>query len=157
MEFRRISYANKIPIDKILHFSILFRKGKDLFQTHENFTKFKRDTLYPMLKDIGILGGVVFLHIWSNICKMCGEKEYFCRCNEEERVFEIISFISSSYSIRDNSIPGINFMIILCCIKNDIYKSITLKLFNTTKEFKMLKMIKHTHNTNAIARYLCFL
>ena len=88
MEFRRIFYASKIPIDKILHFTILFRKGKELFQTHADFSKFKRNTLYPMLKDMGVIGGVVFLHIWSNICKMCGEKEYFCRCNEEERIFE---------------------------------------------------------------------
>ena len=88
MEFRRICYANKISIDKILHFSILFRKGKELIKTHDDFNKFKRNTLYPMLKEIGIIGGVIFLHIWSNICTDCGEKEYFCRCNEEERVLE---------------------------------------------------------------------
>ena len=88
MEFRRICYANKIAIDKILHFSILLRKGKDLFQTHADFSKFKRNRLYPMLKAMGVIGGVMFLHIWSNICKMCGEKEYYCRCNEEVRIFE---------------------------------------------------------------------
>jgi len=87
-EFRRICYANKIPIDKILHFSILFRKGKELFHTHVDFSKYKRKVLYPMLKAMGVLGGVMFLHIWTNICKMCGEKEYFCRCKEEKRVFE---------------------------------------------------------------------
>ncbi len=88
MEFRRICYANKISIDKILHFSLLFRKGKDLFQTHDDFSIYKKKVLYPMLKAMGVIGGVMFLHIWSNVCKLCGEKEYYCRCSEEERVFE---------------------------------------------------------------------
>ena len=90
-EFRRISYANGISVGKILHFSLISCEGKSLFQTHTDFNKFKRKIVYPMLKDMGVIGGVVFLHLWSYICMVCGEKEYYCRCKDENEFKEFSS------------------------------------------------------------------
>ncbi|MCP6719588.1 MAG: hypothetical protein KJI71_05225, partial [Patescibacteria group bacterium] len=81
-------YAHGISVGKILHFSILFHEGTHEFHTHTDYRKFKRKLIYPMLKDMGVMGGIVFLHIWSHTCMTCGEKEYYCRCSEEEKIFE---------------------------------------------------------------------
>ncbi len=78
-EFRRISYANGIEVGRMLHFSIIFYMKKDTILTFKKFVEFKRKILYPMLRNIGIFAGVVFLHVWSNICTVCGEKEYFSK------------------------------------------------------------------------------
>ncbi|MFX1568130.1 MAG: hypothetical protein ACFFCV_07160 [Promethearchaeota archaeon] len=87
-EFRRICYVNGIGIGKIMHFSIAFHIRQDTFETYQKYTEFKRKIVYPMLKDIGVLGGVIFLHLWSNVCTQCNEKEYFCKCTKNDKTIE---------------------------------------------------------------------
>lgn len=80
LEFRRLSYEKGISIGKILHFSIILDSERKSFETQEGYKKLKRTVIYPMLEDIGIIAGILFLHIWSNICVDCGENHYFCNC-----------------------------------------------------------------------------
>ncbi|MFX1370551.1 MAG: hypothetical protein ACFFCE_01725 [Promethearchaeota archaeon] len=87
-EFRRICYANGIGIGKIMHFSIIFHIRRDTFETYQKYLKFKKKIVYPMLKDMGVLGGIIFLHLWSSVCKQCNEKVYFCKCTEKDRTIE---------------------------------------------------------------------
>ena len=47
------------------------------------FLKFRQKTIFPMLRDMGIFGGVIFIHLRSIICKNCGEKENECKCEEK--------------------------------------------------------------------------
>ena len=84
LEFRKLSYQNKIPIGKIIHCSLILNAKKEYFESYKTYNHFKRETIYPMLKEMGIIGGVLFLHIWSNLCIKCGKKEYFCKCEEKE-------------------------------------------------------------------------
>ena len=102
IEFRRLSYKQGIPIGKILHFSIILDTERKSFVSQDGYKKFKRNVIYPMLKDIGIVGGILFLHIWSSICLKCGENHYFCECKDsktEKRVNIHIHVVGFGYLI----------------------------------------------------------
>ncbi len=102
VEFRRLSYKSGISIGKILHFSIILDSERENFSTQDGYKKFKKKVIYPMLKDIGIIGGVLFLHTWSNICLSCGRNHYFCKClysKTERRVNIHIHVVGFGYLI----------------------------------------------------------
>jgi len=83
-EFRKLCYRNSIYIGKVIHFSLILNAEKDRFINPKEYAKFKKNVIYPLLQKIGILGGVLFLHLWSKTCIVCGENRTNCKCEGSE-------------------------------------------------------------------------
>lgn len=99
-EFRRLSYRNGILLGKIVHFSLIINTKRENYATSKKYGEFKQNFIYPMLKDIGVIGGIMFLHIWSCFCLNCGKKEYNCKCEEskfEKRINMHIHILGFGY------------------------------------------------------------
>lgn len=72
--FRDHCYKNRVSIGKILHVSIAISGEESCFTDEEMYRNFKRHVVYPMLRKLGLVGGVLLLHLWSYYCRACGKK-----------------------------------------------------------------------------------
>ncbi|MHA2008710.1 MAG: hypothetical protein ACXABO_11255 [Promethearchaeota archaeon] len=82
-ELRRMAYVHNITLGRVLHISLLLNTHLEEFNTYKRYSAFKRSVIYPLLKKLGIIGGILFLHLWSVICLNCGDKYYDCTCIEK--------------------------------------------------------------------------
>ena len=85
-EFRKGCYRNGIRIGRILHVSLLVNNEEEYFRTAKHYSLYKHKVLYPTLEKLGFVGGIVFLHLWSNVCTHCNQKYYYCHCSEQQTI-----------------------------------------------------------------------
>ena len=98
-EFRKLCYINGIKMGRMMHVSLFINEKKEHFSTAEQYRLYKRRILYPALEKLGFVGGIVFLHLWSNVCTRCNQKYYYCHCSELQAIekkinvhFHVIGF-----------------------------------------------------------------
>ncbi len=86
LQFKNHCKQAGINLGDIKHFSILFDNYREKFEDDKAYKSFKKHELYPMLKELGMIGGYIFLHIWSNYCLNCYRTEYECNCSQNNMV-----------------------------------------------------------------------
>ncbi len=71
-----------IFLPKMVHFSMLIKKEVMLehLKAYNDFLKFKSRTLYPTLKKMGLMAGVIVFHLRSECCRGCNKKSRECNC-----------------------------------------------------------------------------
>ncbi len=87
-KFKEQSVKGGLRVGRLKHVTISFPRESDRaqFETDKSYREFKRKTIYPLLRDIGLIGGFVFLHVWSTVCLNCNKSEYACTCPRNDLV-----------------------------------------------------------------------
>ncbi len=51
---------------------------------YKKFLSFRKNEIYPKIRELGIIAGSIFLHLWSVHCKICEKPEPDCKCRNQK-------------------------------------------------------------------------
>ncbi|MFX1383124.1 MAG: hypothetical protein ACFFBP_11840 [Promethearchaeota archaeon] len=85
LEFQREARKHGIKTGNVMH--VVFSPKKSLalqnMREYSEFLEFRKEEIFPMLKDSGLFAGIIFTQLWSYKCQRCGKEEDTCSCQEQ--------------------------------------------------------------------------